>query len=95
LYNFLYIFRESYSYFLSKAHKIDHAEELRQKPTATGPVCPVEDCKNASSVACENRFCEYAVIVDFYLFTICLKLVDATKNFYAYWYGVMNCHHGR
>ncbi|CAF3815432.1 unnamed protein product, partial [Adineta steineri] len=39
-------------------HEIDVAEELAQKPVATGLVCPVEDCKNAPSIACENRFCE-------------------------------------
>ncbi|CAF4267887.1 unnamed protein product, partial [Adineta steineri] len=43
---------------LLATHDIDVAEELAQKPVATGLVCPVEDCKNAPSIACENRFCE-------------------------------------
>ena len=47
--------------FLCKAHQIDVIEELRQKPIAIGPACPVEGCKNAPSVTCENRFCEYDI----------------------------------
>ncbi len=49
--------------FLFKTHNINYAEELRQKPVATGPVCPVEDCNKAPIVACENRFCEYDILV--------------------------------
>ncbi|CAF3657312.1 unnamed protein product [Rotaria sordida] len=39
-------------------HNVNVTEELRQKPAATGLECPVEGCKNAPSMACENRFCE-------------------------------------
>jgi hypothetical protein len=52
-----------YIYIFFKAHQINVTEELRQKPQATGLVCPVEDCKRATSAACENRFCEYDILV--------------------------------
>lgn len=47
-------------YFFSylKANKINAIAELREKPAATGIVCPVDGCKNALSAASENRFCE-------------------------------------
>jgi hypothetical protein len=56
--------------FLYKAHKINATEELRQKPQATGLQCPVEGCKNAPSATCENRFCEYDILIYIYLFKI-------------------------
>ncbi|UJR09583.1 hypothetical protein I4U23_013818 [Adineta vaga] len=43
--------------FLNK-HKVNFNEELQQKPVANGPNCPVEGCKRAPLITCENRFCE-------------------------------------
>jgi hypothetical protein len=48
---------------LFKANQINVQEELRQKPQANGPGCPVEGCTRAASVICENRFCEYDRLV--------------------------------
>ncbi len=76
-------------YILFKAHQINVVEELRQKPQATGLVCPVEGCRNAPSATCENRFCEYDILIDLYLFKFYLKLEHATNNFYVYSYGVI------
>jgi len=81
--------------FLYKAHKINFIEELRRKPQATGLQCPVEDCKNVPSPAYENRFCEYDILVCFYLLNICLKLDNVAKNFYVYLYGVIKYNHGK
>ncbi|CAF4929174.1 unnamed protein product [Rotaria sp. Silwood1] len=39
-------------------HNINVSEEVQQKPQATGLKCPVEGCKNAPSMASDNRFCE-------------------------------------
>lgn len=41
-----------------KAHGINVAEELRQKPQATTPKCPVEGCAKPALATYENRFCE-------------------------------------
>ena len=43
---------------LFKAHRVNVNEELRQKPQASSPKCPVEGCTRAASATCENRFCE-------------------------------------
>ncbi|CAF3298632.1 unnamed protein product [Rotaria socialis] len=43
---------------LLAAHNINVVEELRQKPEGKNLKCPVEDCPNAPSAACNNRFCD-------------------------------------
>jgi hypothetical protein len=42
---------------------VDAQEELQKNPIATSSICPVDDCKNPLSTACENRFCEYAISI--------------------------------
>ncbi len=73
--------------FFFKANRINVQEELRQKPQANGPGCPVEGCTRAASVTCENRFCEYDRLVYLYFWHLCLQPGYATNNFYAYLYG--------
>ncbi|CAF1348064.1 unnamed protein product [Rotaria magnacalcarata] len=43
---------------LLAANNINVVEELRQKPEGKNLKCPVEDCPNAPSAACDNRFCD-------------------------------------
>jgi hypothetical protein len=86
---FVSVFSCNYISISFKAHKINVPEELRQKPQATGPGCPVEGCLKAASVTCDNRFCEYDILVYLYLLKFCLKPDRVTNNFYAYLCGVI------